>query len=235
MPEAQSTPYDGSLETLVQLVEEGKVDITSVALAETLEQEFARLSGSSDAGALAEFVSTGARLLYLKSSALISQPSRPEERSLRARPAYERPVHVPQHALVGEQAATLRRLEEEARRVYPRLARAYFQAPLAGLKGITLESLYNVFQEALDRQSEQPAAKRGPARPKPATIDQKIAAIASDLERYGELSFRSVMLDCQSREDVIVAFLAVLELIKSNRCTAEQDGPFGEIVLVAAA
>ena len=52
---------------------------------------------------------------------------------------------------------------------------------------------------------------------------------------YGvlERQFRRMMADCETRVDVVVSFLAVLELIRSGECDAEQDGAWGDIVVVA--
>jgi segregation and condensation protein A len=53
------------------------------------------------------------------------------------------------------------------------------------------------------------------------------------LERkHGRLGFRPLLAACQTRTEIVVLFLAVLELIKSGRLWAEQDQPFGDIVLV---
>jgi segregation and condensation protein A len=65
------------------------------------------------------------------------------------------------------------------------------------------------------------------------TIEEKVAELHGQLERAQRLSFRGWISSCQSRIEVIVAFLAVLEVIKAMRLRAEQDAAFGDIVLVA--
>ena len=64
-------------------------------------------------------------------------------------------------------------------------------------------------------------------------MEQKVAALSEGLRRNKRLSFRVFISASRSRIEVIVAFLAVLELIKGLRLRAEQDAPFGDISLVA--
>ncbi len=223
---------DGSLERLLLSVEEdGDLDVTSVSLTEAIDRELSALSDPNEVGAeeLAQAIVTAAKLLHLKSSAVLPEftaADGPAKKRIEAREEV-----LDDKAPLSQEAKALRALEEQARRAYPRLSPAYFEPP-TGLEGMTLRWLFNIFQDALSRQPKQPVHRKpGEPKPKPVSLEQKLAAIASDLGRYRQLSFRSVMLDCNTRGEVIVAFLAVLEMIKSDRCTAEQDAE-GEIVLV---
>ena len=65
------------------------------------------------------------------------------------------------------------------------------------------------------------------------TVEEKVAELLSTLRRSRKLSFRAFISACRSRLEVIVSFLAVLELIKALRLRAEQDALFGDISLVA--
>jgi segregation and condensation protein A len=67
------------------------------------------------------------------------------------------------------------------------------------------------------------------------TVEQKVAELTSALRRQGKVSFRTFIAASVSRLEVIVSFLAVLELIKGLRLRAEQDALFGDISLVALA
>ncbi|MCH8949540.1 MAG: segregation/condensation protein A, partial [Chloroflexi bacterium] len=67
------------------------------------------------------------------------------------------------------------------------------------------------------------------------TVEEKVAELTQALQRQPRVSFRSFISSCRSRMEVIVAFIAVLELIKMLRLEAAQDAPFGDISLVALA
>ena len=69
-------------------------------------------------------------------------------------------------------------------------------------------------------------------RPHRITVREKVAHIREQLLDRGRLSFRALMLECQTRMEIIVSFMAVLELIKSRVLYALQDAAFADIVLV---
>jgi segregation and condensation protein A len=62
-------------------------------------------------------------------------------------------------------------------------------------------------------------------------IEDKIERIQGRVRVAGKLSFETLLGECRSRLEMIVTFLALLELLKMNRLSAIQDGNFGEIVL----
>ena len=53
------------------------------------------------------------------------------------------------------------------------------------------------------------------------------------LHRRGRFSFRRILMECTTRVDVVVSFLAILELIRSGECDAEQSNTWGDIEVVA--
>ena len=69
-------------------------------------------------------------------------------------------------------------------------------------------------------------------RPHRITVREKVDLLRARLARDGRVSFRGVVEECRTRMEVIVSFMAVLELIKSRVLDAVQDGAFADIVLV---
>ena len=61
---------------------------------------------------------------------------------------------------------------------------------------------------------------------------EKVAQIRERILADGRLSFRVLMLECQSRMEIIVSFMAVLELIKARVLDAMQEAAFTDITLV---
>ena len=66
-------------------------------------------------------------------------------------------------------------------------------------------------------------------------IDQQIHTIVDLTTRRARVSFTRLLQRAKTRVEVIVTFLAVLELIKRRQINAQQDGLFGEIVLTRRA
>ena len=228
----QLTVFEGPLDLLLYLIEREELDITAVSLVQVTDQylSFLRSGEQIDAAALAEFIAIGARLLYLKSRALLPKPP-PDEEPLEDL-AEDLVQRLREYRRFKEVAGALRGIEEEGRRAYPRLAPATGVPLPTGLDGVTLDLLLSIFQEVLDRQ---PAAEEqeGVVERHEVTVEQKVAELSDALRRRGRLSFRAFISACRSRIEVIVAFMAVLELIKSLQLRAEQDALFGDISLVA--
>ena len=228
----QLTVFEGPLDLLLYLIEREELDITAVSLVQVTDQYLSYLhSGDQlDPDALAEFIVIGARLLYIKSRALLPKPP-PDEEPLEDL-AEDLVQRLREYRRFKEVAGALRGIEEEGRRAYPRLAPATGVPLPTGLDGVTLDLLLSIFQEVLERQ---PAAEEqeGVVERHEVTVEQKVAELSDALRRRGRLSFRAFISACRSRIEVIVAFMAVLELIKSLQLRAEQDALFGDISLVA--
>jgi len=64
------------------------------------------------------------------------------------------------------------------------------------------------------------------------SVQEKVEEILAALVERGHLSFRRLVSTCRSRLEVVVSFLAVLELIKVQRVVAEQERLFGDIRLL---
>jgi len=227
----QLAVFEGPLDLLLYLIDKNELDITAVSLVQVTDQylSYLRSAHQIDAAALAEFIAIGARLIYMKSKALLPQPQ-PEgeeedfgEDLVRQLREYKR---------FKEAAAHLREIEESGMRAYPRLAPPPSLPLPTGLDGVTLDTLLRIVQEVLERQPDEPpeiVVERHEV-----TVADKVAALSEQLGRGRRVSFRAFISSCRSRVEVIVAFLAVLELIKGLMLRAEQDKLFGDISLVAA-
>jgi len=232
--------FEGPLDLLLHLIDERKLDITEVSLLAVTEQYLSYLRGgdSVSADALVEFISVGARLLLMKSRALL--PRDPD-----AAPPDEEDEDDPQNLVKAlqeyrryKQAADyLRDLEDQHRTMHRRSA-APPELPMPpGLDGVTLTSLVDLFRKVLERTPDEDAeeARARPARavPRPRVrLQDRIKALVDRLDRDGQMSFLTLLGDAPTRTSVIVDFLAVLELIKVHYLRAEQSDAFGDIALV---
>ena len=223
--------FEGPLDLLLYLIEREELDITAVSLVQVTSQYLAYLHAGDqvDAAALAEFIAVGARLLYLKSRALLPRPPGDDEAIEDV--GDDLVQRLREYRRFKEAAASLRAIEEEGLRAYPRLAPPPALPLPTGLDGVTLDLLTKIVREVLERQPEEPPAVV--VERHIVTIEQKVAELSAALQRRKRLSFRSFISACASRVEVIVAFMAVLELIKALRLQAEQDQLFGDISLIA--
>jgi segregation and condensation protein A len=226
--------FEGPLDLLLHLIEREELDITSIALVAVADQYMQILHQSEhiNLDALADFISIGARLLLLKSRALLPRPRvEGEETDDEEDLADELTRQLLEYKLFKEAAGNLRAIEREGLHSYPRIAPPPELPPPTGLDGVTLDLLRQMVEQALTRKPEvhEPVHV---IRPHKITVREKIDLLRSRLESEGQVSFRSVIEACATRMEIIVSFMAVLELIKSRLLDAVQDGTFTDILLV---
>ena len=221
--------FEGPLDLLLHLVEREELDITTVALAKITDQYLAYLAELErrQAGELAEFLVVAAKLLLIKSQALLPSPPTltPEEEDVgedlvRQLQAYKR---------FKEIAASLLDREKQGLRSYVRVAPMPRLEPQLDTDGLSLDDLLMCVQEALDAIPAPPVGKV--VTPTTVTIGEQIARIENRLTRQTQVRFREFLSEATSRVEIIVTLWAVLELVKQKRARVRQDDLFGEIFI----
>jgi segregation and condensation protein A len=222
--------FSGPLDLLLHLCERQKLDVTAVSLVAVTGQYLALLRAAEqiDHWALADFVAIGARLLELKSRALLPSPPQPVEEE--AEPDPDDLVEMlRRYQQFKELAAYLRAREEEDAHAFTRTAPPPDVPPLPGLDGATPERLLAVLRRVLARTAPPPEPETY-RRPR-LTVAQKAAEILFELRISGAVLFSRVLERCRTREEIITSFFAVLDLVRAGRLDAQQDDRFAEIRL----
>jgi segregation and condensation protein A len=231
--------FDGPVDLLLELIEDQRLDITALSLAEVTDQYWATIDSAEDKTAddLTDFIAFGSKLLYVKSAALLEVPKAPEEDDLEGRfmeVAGEITELLEEHKRFRDAVDLFRQMEDEGRRTYGRTGKPEGPPLPPGLEGVTLDNLMSAVKEALARSPEEP--EEAIIHIEPVTVNEKAAELEAALSRRkGKLRFRPLLEACETRTEIVVLFLAVLELIKSGNLWAEQDAPFGDIVLTREA
>lgn len=231
--EFQLDVFRGPLDLLLHLIERRELDITAVSLVTVTEQymEYVRRGSHIDLNALAEFVGVGARLLLLKSRALLPLPPEldPDDEDGNPEALLEALREYRRFKLAAEQLETL---DREPRRGYRREA-APPPAPLpTGLDGVDMDALFAVLREILAQPTREQAPDKPIRIPRPqVSLRRRLAAVVERLEREPVLSFRALVGEGAERLAVIVDFLAVLELMKAGYVEARQHAAFADIEL----
>jgi len=235
MPEITLPVFRGPLDLLLHLIERDDLDVTAVSLVAVTDQYLGaiRTGEGFDPGALAEFVAIGAKLIFLKSRALLPLPPKQAEDAAEEDDVGQELVEL---LLEYRRYTAITDLLEERQdmgvRVFPRLAPPP-QAPEGdGLTGVTVDALFKIMQQVLKRKPEQPKAVI--ARDT-LTLSGRIAEFRTRLLQRGKFSFRAAIMECRTRLDIVISFMAVLELLKSGECDARQSDHWGDIEVVALA
>lgn len=225
--------FNGPLDLLLQLIEREELDITRVALAQVTDQflAYTRVLEQLQLADLADFLVIAARLILIKSEALLPRPVErapgeedPGDELARQLLAYKKYKQIA-HSLHEREAANLR--------TYLRLAPPPRVEKTLDLTGVTPLDLLEAVRRALALLPDKPALGTVVAPPK-VTIRDQIRLIARALrDEGGRVVFQKLLEAAQSRMEIVVAFLATLELIKRRKIEARQAAMFGEIELVS--
>jgi segregation and condensation protein A len=226
-----STPvYEGPLDLLLQLIERAELDITKVALVEVTGPflEYVRQIQREKAEEVSNFLVIAARLMQIKSEALLPRP--PEREPGEEDPSTELINQLIAYKKFKEIAQFLRERDENGLRTYLRIAPPpKVEGKLAEDK-FSLQDLINAARHAL-RVMEEKESVDTVVRPPKITIQEKINEIRQKLKSSGNASFNGLLGESYTRVEVVVTFLALLELVRRFRIRAVQDDTFSDILI----
>jgi len=220
--------YQGPLDLLLQLIERAELDITRVALAQVTDQFLAHMRQMAQLSAeeVSAFLVVAAKLIQIKSEALLPRPPVREEGEEDPGEALAR--QLMEYRRYKQIADFLARQDELGRRTYLRLAPPPKIEGVVDLSDISLEDLVSAAGAILSH-TDQRSSLRSVVTPSPVTIRQKISHIAQVLRQKGHTSFKTFLHGARSRIEIVVTFLALLELIKLRFIQVNQESNFGDI------
>jgi segregation and condensation protein A len=226
--------FEGPLDLLLELIERAELDITKVALAQVTDQylTYLRQLVTKDAGDLASFLVVAARLLQIKSEALLPRP--PEREPGEEDPGDALARQLLLYKRFKQAAQSLGARSEAGWRTYLRRSPPPRAEPHLDLGNITLEDLRKALIQAMAATAADQGLSESVTAPK-VNIRQKIRLIFEALRHQGRMTFRSLIHKAGSRLEIVVSFLAVLELVKQRQVQAQQDELFGDIEIVPGA
>jgi segregation and condensation protein A len=234
----QLPTFEGPLDLLLYLIERDEIDVFDIPIEHITNQylEYLGQLESLNLEVAGDFLVMAAQLLEIKSRMLLPQEERPEED--------EEEVGDPRAALVARLleyrrykavAEELRARAEIQRFVFSRRDLAngngngngHAEHPYLMLNEVSTFDLWAAFQSVLGRAKAAPSGDV--VRPR-FTVAQKMATIAARLRWAKEgIQFAELFDDDATRMELIVTFLALLELIRARRLRVAQERLFGEI------
>lgn len=222
--------YQGPLDLLLQLIEREELDITKISLAQVTDQYLAHVRALEHQNLqdIADFLIIAARLILIKSEALLPRP--PERSPGEEDPGEELARQLILYKKYKELSEMLRHREDEGLRTYLRTAAPPKLDPKLDVSNLSTEDLWKAVNRALALLPEGPSVSDVVVPPK-ITIRDKIRRIQQRLRGEGRVRFFDLLIEAQSRTEIMVTFLAILELVKQRRASALQEKLFGDIVV----
>jgi segregation and condensation protein A len=227
--------FEGPLDLLLHLIERNQLEITAISIVTVTDQFIAYLRTWDEPPMprLAEFITMAARLLLIKSRSLLPRQTRQQDddESDPLDDAEELRRHLLEYKLARELAAALRARELAGLRSFARPGRLVDPEAMLvwtppQLMGLDVRALSAVFRRVL---AEQRLAEPETLPLPSVTVAEKIAAVEAMLARQGRALLEDILRACASRLEMVVTFLAVLELWHQGRVIVRQDGLFAPI------
>lgn len=228
--------FEGPLDLLLYLIKQDEIDIYDVSLERITSQylEYLQAFKELNIELAGEFVVMAANLIYLKSRSLLpidQQP--PEEDAAEDDPRWELIRQLIEYKKFKEAAAELHLRELEQERIFAREgASALADREPLRLGEVGIFQLINAFQTVLKRiDARQDVQEIFGER---FSVSEKIDAILQRVASGAPLRFSDLFGSVVSRLEVVVTFLALLELIRLKQVRAVQKNVFEEIEIAAA-
>ena len=224
--------FEGPLDLLLHLIEKNKVSIYDIPIVLITEQylEYVNQMDHEDLDVVSDFLVMAATLLDIKSRMLLPKVEKEEEED-EEDPRAELVRRLLEYKMYKYMAQELEEREQEAELLFfkePTIPRevAKYEEPLdldKLLDGLTLAKLQKVFDPVRSRFST--------IRREPISLEQKVRSVLSYAREHRHFKFSDVLERESDRLEIVVAFLAVLELMKMGRIHLVQEKLFDEMQL----
>jgi segregation and condensation protein A len=220
--------FEGPLDLLLYLIRRDEIDIYDIPISHITEQYLEHLKALDelDIAVAGDFLLMASTLIYIKSKMLLPPvPGSPEDADLSEDPRAELVAQLLEHQKFKAAANMLYSRAEIEGACYTRAA---LETDLENPEiSATAADLWRVFREVLARVESRVEIEI--VRDE-VTMSHKLAQIRSLLADREELVVRELFENCKSRRELILTFLAFLELVKEAEITLTQQVLFGEII-----
>lgn len=227
--------FDGPLDLLLHLVERDELDITVISLARVTDQYLAQVEQlqQDKIDHLIDFLMVAARLVLIKSRALLPRPPAASDDAEEEDTAEALIRQLRQYKQFKQAAAWLEARADAGLRTYLRVAPPPRPEVKPDLSDLTLAALTGALREVLARARQQQESVEV-VQPRRITIEGQLRHLRYALSRESRIDFRALLTPEADAVEVTITLLATLELIKRKEIVAHQSHLFGPIELVAA-
>lgn len=240
--EVKLEAFEGPLDLLLHLIEKNKVDIYDIPIVEITEQylDYVSKMPKDDLDMASEFLVMAATLIDIKSRMLL--PKEIDENGEEIDPRAELVEKLIEYKMYKYAAGELRDMQVYAGKsmykepTVPDEVRKY-EPPIdldLLLKDVDLTKLNEIFQMVLKRQMDKidpVRSKFGKIEMEEVSLPDKMNYVSDTLKKKKRCSFRQLLDNQNSKIEIIVSFLAVLELIKIGAIEVHQEKTFDDIYI----
>src|ERR1044071_4697311 len=227
--------FEGPLDLLLYLIKKEEVDIYEVNLARLATQfiEYIETMRLLDLELAGEFVVMASTLMYIKSRELlpVDQQAQVEGEDDGEDPRWELIRQLVEYKKFKDAASQLALLESRQEDIVPRVpGKLQFEAPPVSHRAeASIFDLVNAVNSVLKRFGRREDLRD--IFEDKWTVSEKIEQLMRAISEQAQMNFSELFAGMTSRSEVVVTFLALLELIRLKQIVAVQRDPFGDIVI----
>ena len=216
--------FEGALDVLLGLIERERLEISDLSLVTVTDGFLTYIAGLDDAPPtlLAEFAGVAARLLVLKSRAMLPRPDVVEQEA----DVDDLAQQLRDYQRAKQAAASFRELEQTGQRTFVRPALTNLPPPKIVLVPPPVAHLRRALLRTLARVREEPEVA---ALRRIMTIGEMLDRLRSRIARTRHRARFQEMVGSTDREEMVVGFIALLALWRRGEVDVEQDGLFADI------
>ena len=236
--------FEGPLDLLLHLIDKNKIDIYDIPIVEITNQymEYIKAMEKEDLNVMSEFLLMAATLLDIKCRMLL--PKEVNEEGEEEDPRQELVEQLLQYKMYKYMSFELRDRQSEGERIWykeptiPQEVEEYMEPVDLDelLKGLNLSKLNDIFKEVMKRKTDKIdpiRSKYGKIEKEEVTLPEKLSYVEEYAKTHQKFSFRDLLNRQASKVQIIVTFLAILELIKVGRISILQEHTFEDIIITA--
>jgi len=220
--------FSGPLDLLLQLIEKEELDISKISLAKVTEDYLAHLNLIEERrpSEMADFLVVATRLLYLKSSLLLPEPELEQESGF----DLETQLKIYRDFMAAAKLLDAKWKESGSlfmrERPYALERTVEFLPPPA----VTAQALFEAFKQVIERIKPFSHLEESEMR-RVVTLAEKMAELEKVIHERSSVAFHELIGQAQSKGEVVVSFLALLELVKQRAVHVEQEASFCDILI----
>ena len=225
--------FEGPMDLLVHLIKKNEVDIYDIPIAFITDQflDYLEWMKSLDIDIAGDFLVMAATLTHIKSRMLL--PVRPadtdSEEAADPRDEIAGPlIEYMQMKSVAAQLASQPLLDADVFTCKGEAAQLSEDPAEAGLQA-DLTDLLNAYQSLMDKMADEEGLRIAFDR---MSVKEKVTEIVDEIKEKGQAAFGALLSETPDRMEIIVTFLAILEIVKLNMGRLSQSGPDGRLQLI---
>lgn len=236
--------FEGPLDLLLYLIEKNKIDIYDIPIVLVTEQylDYIKQMEREDMNVMSEFLVMAATLIDIKCKMLL--PKEVNEEGEEEDPRAELVQKLLEYKMYKYISYELKDRQIDAgRSMYkkPTLPKevADYRYPIDYeelLGDVNLSKLHEIFKSVMKRQVDKIdpiRSKFGQIEKDEIDLDAKQAYIENYIKEHRRFSFRNLLEKQHSKMEIVITFLAILEMMKMGNIEIEQEGTFGEILITS--